>query len=169
MAERFTADLLFILIVLLIAALVGFLIGYLLRRPKKVPCPECPELEKEISDLKLKISQLESEAGKTAVFAFNPGKAKEILGFKVIEDDLKIVEGIGPKISDILKRRGITTWKALSGADPKLLKQYLLEDGGELYRINIPDTWPHQARLAHEGKWDELSILQKTLTGGKEV
>ena len=169
MAERFTADLLFILFVLLIAAVLGFLIGYLLRKPKQIPCPKCPELEKEISDLKLKIAKLESEAKKSAFFAFDAGKAKEILGFKVLENDLKIVEGIGPKISDILVKRGITTWKALSETDPVLIKNYLLEDGGELYRIHIPDTWPYQARLAHEGKWDELKTLQENLIGGRKT
>lgn len=169
MTERFTADLLFILFVLLVAALLGFLIGYLLRKPRQIPCPKCPDLEKEISALKQKILLLESEAKKSPVFAFNAGKAREILGVKIIEDDLKVVEGIGPKISDILVKRGIATWKALSESDPVTIKKYLLEDGGELYRIHVPDTWPHQAQLAHEGRWSELKLLQDSLLGGKEA
>ncbi len=167
MAERFTSDLLFILFVLIIAALLGFIIGYLLRKNKKVPCLKCPELEKEISHLKLQIAKLESEL--KPLFAFNAGQAKEILGFKVLENDLKIVEGIGPKISDILVKRGITTWKALSVAVPETIKNFLLEDGGELYRIHDPGTWPYQAKLAHEGKWDELKALQDNLIGGKKA
>jgi len=179
MAERFTADLLFIVFVLLIAALLGFLIGYFLRKSRK--CPKCPELEAEISSLKLslgkqeeentslklRIEQLLSEA-EASKLTFDAGKAKAILGFKIIENDLKIVEGIGPKISQILKNRGIDTWKALSETKPELIKEYLLQDGGERYRIHTPDTWPDQAKLAHEGKWDELKDLQDKLMGGRK-
>lgn len=167
MAERFTADLFFILFVLIIAALLGFLIGYLLRKNKKIPCPQCPELEKEVADLKLQIIALKSEARQQ--FFFDASKAREVFGFKVSEDDLKIVEGIGPKISDILVRRGISTWKALSEADPVIIKDYLLQDGGDQYRIHMPDTWPYQAKLAHEGRWDELKALQDNLIGGKKA
>ncbi len=169
MAERLFDEPLFAIFVLLIAALLGFLIGYLLRKPKEIPCPKCPELEKEINDLKMKVLALESEARKSSLFAFDAGKAKNVLGFKVLENDLKIVEGIGPKISDIFNKRGITTWKALSESDPVMLKKYLIEDGGELYRIHVPDTWPHQARLAFEGKWEELKELQEQLVGGKKA
>lgn len=193
MAERFSADLLFILFVLLVAALLGFLIGYLLGKLKK--CPRCPELDKEIEGLKLKAAKSEEEntalklkAGKLeeeitslklkigelvegakSKLSFDAGKAREILGFRVTEDDLKIVEGIGPKISEILKNRGIKTWKSLSETSPELIKEYLLQDGGERYRIHEPGTWPEQAKLAFEGKWNELKELQASLSGGRKV
>ncbi len=73
MAERFTADLLFIVIVLLIAALLGFLIGWLLERGrcKKLIALKDEEieglnarirkLEEEKKDLNLKISEIEQE------------------------------------------------------------------------------------------------------------
>jgi len=76
------------------------------------------------------------------------------------KDDLRIVLGIGPKISGILNNRGIVTWKQLSETDPVLINQYLLEDGGERYRIHNPSTWPYQAKLADEGKWEELKDFQ---------
>lgn len=167
MAERFTADLFFILFVLIIAALLGFLIGYLLRRNKKIPCLQCPDFEKEITDLKLQLAALKSEASQQ--FSFDATKARDVFGFRISENDLKIVEGIGPKISDILVRRGISTWKALSVADPMTIKDYLLQDGGDQYRIHVPDTWPYQAKLAYEGRWDELKALQDNLIGGKKA
>ena len=65
MAERFTADLLFILFVLLVAALLGFLIGYLLERGR---CRRrIAVLDEEIEGLKAKIRRLEEE--KTALDA----------------------------------------------------------------------------------------------------
>lgn len=57
MAERFTADLLFILFVLLIAALIGFLIGWYLERGR---CKKrIAVLDAEIESLKAKIQRLE--------------------------------------------------------------------------------------------------------------
>ena len=156
-----------LVLLLLLVALLGFLIGYLLRKNKKIPCLQCPELEKEVADLKQQLAALKSEARQQ--FFFDASKAREVFGFRVFENDLKIVEGIGPKISDILVRRGISTWKALSEADPVIIKDYLLQDGGEQYRIHIPDTWPYQSKLAHEGRWEELKALQDNLIGGKKA
>jgi hypothetical protein len=58
MSERFTSDLVFILIVLLIAALLGFLIGYFIRRYKHL---KCSQLEDEIAQLKLKLENCQQE------------------------------------------------------------------------------------------------------------
>ena len=33
--------------------------------------------------------------------------------------------------------------------------------------MHVPGTWPRQAGLAHEGKWEELSKWQDELDGGK--
>jgi predicted flap endonuclease-1-like 5' DNA nuclease len=176
MAERFTADLTFILLVLIIAAILGFLIGYYLRKSMK--CKKCIELEKENEAHKHRILKLEEEV--TALkfkiekllagdIKFDAAKAKKAMGYAIKLNDLEIVEGIGPKIAGILKDRGITTWKGLSEAFPGDILKYLIEDGGEQYRIHVPDTWPAQATLAAEGKWDELKALQDKLTGGKEA
>lgn len=59
MAERFTADLLFIVIVLLVAALLGFLIGYLLEKER---CRKRIALkDEEIEGLRVRIQKLEEE------------------------------------------------------------------------------------------------------------
>lgn len=168
MSECILINIWLLILLLLLACLIGFLIGYILLKKKKIPCPKCPELEKEIADLKLQIAKSREDT-KVGLFSFDATKAKEILGTKVIENDLKIVEGIGPKISEILIKRGITTWKALSESDPAVIKSYLLNDGGELYRIHVPDTWPYQAKLAYEGKWEELKALQENLIGGRKA
>ncbi|HNX65769.1 MAG TPA: helix-hairpin-helix domain-containing protein [Bacteroidales bacterium] len=176
MAERFTSDLLFILIVLIVAAGLGFLIGYLVRKSMK--CKKCIELEEENEAHKYKIAKLEEEvaASKFKIeklmageIEFDAAKAKAAMGKAIKLNDLEIVEGIGPKIAGILKSRGIATWEALAEATPDTILKYLIEDGGEQYRIHVPDTWPAQSRLAAQGKWEELKTLQDKLMGGKEV
>ena len=96
---------------------------------------------------------------------FNAGLAKAVLGKKIIADDLKVVEGIGPKISDLFNNEGITTWYQLSVASIEKC-QAVLDTGGKRYEIHNPSTWPQQAGLAFEGKWEELNTLQDRLDGG---
>lgn len=80
--------------------------------------------------------------------------------------DLKRVEGIGPKIEEILNNAGIYTFQQLAEADVERL-QAALADAGERYRLADPGSWPQQARLAAEDRWDELANLQQELKGGR--
>jgi len=96
---------------------------------------------------------------------FNAGLAKAVFGKKIIGDDLKVVEGIGPKISELFHTNGITTWYQLSQASIERCQQ-VLDTGGKRYEIHNPSTWPKQAGLAFEGKWEELNTLQDRLDGG---
>ena len=63
---------------------------------------------------------------------------------------------------------GITTWKELADSDTAKLQSILLS-GGDRFRMHDPSSWPTQAGLAAEGKWDELSDYQDFLNGGKAV
>jgi predicted flap endonuclease-1-like 5' DNA nuclease len=81
-------------------------------------------------------------------------------------DDLKLVEGIGPKISGLLQAAGITTFAQLADAEVSQLRQIILDAG---ITIADPTTWPEQAKLAAAGKWDELAVLQDNLKGGRVV
>lgn len=82
------------------------------------------------------------------------------------QDDLKAVEGIGPKIEELLHNAGIKTWLALSETSTDKIKS-ILDGGGPRFSLADPGTWPAQSKLAHEGKWDELQALQDALTRGK--
>lgn len=82
------------------------------------------------------------------------------------EDDLEIIEGIGPKISSILKEAGIFTFAQLAKEEPANLK-HILEKAG--LRLGDPTTWPEQAKLAAEGNLEGLQKLQETLKGGRLV
>lgn len=81
-------------------------------------------------------------------------------------DDLKIIEGIGPKIAELLNADGIVTFRDLSKTGVDKLKQ-ILDNAGSRYRMHDPTTWPQQAELAADGKMDELKELQNNLKGGK--
>jgi len=80
-------------------------------------------------------------------------------------DDLKAMEGIGPKIADLLSKEGINTWKELSKTAVNDL-QKILDKAGKRYQLADPATWPKQAALADEGRFDELSDYQDMLQGG---
>lgn len=81
-------------------------------------------------------------------------------------DDLKKIEGIGPKIAEILSEAGIKTFAELSKTDVEKIKE-ILEGAGSRYKMHDPTTWPQQAGLAATDKWDELKELQDNLKGGK--
>lgn len=90
--------------------------------------------------------------------AKTPAKSKK--------DDLKKIEGIGPKIATILTEAGIATFADLAAADPEKIREILLAQGPR-YQMHDPATWPQQAALAAAGKWDELQALQDSLKGGR--
>lgn len=101
----------------------------------------------------------------------NPSKvetlAMKLMGFRSNNpEDLKIVEGIGPKIEELLKNSGIKTWADLAAASLERI-QAVLDTAGDRYRLADPQTWPKQAGLAAEGKWAELKEYQNFLDGGK--
>lgn len=80
-------------------------------------------------------------------------------------DDLKKIEGIGPKIAGLLNEAGITTFAGLGKATEKKLAD-VLQEAGARFRLAKPKTWQEQAKLAADGKWDELKKLQDELKGG---
>lgn len=125
-------------------------------------------LEADLAERKTKSVKKKSIATNTApAFLFDAGIAKTVFGKKIKENDLKIVEGIGPKIEGLFNAAGITTWKDLSEAPTEKL-QAILDGGGENYAIHNPSTWGKQALLAYEGKWEELKAWKEGLRGGKE-
>ncbi len=81
-------------------------------------------------------------------------------------DDLKKVEGIGPKIASLLNDAGILTFASLASTDVEKIKEILVAAGNR-YKMHDPTTWPQQANLAADGKWDELKKWQDELDGGK--
>ncbi len=81
------------------------------------------------------------------------------------KDDLEIIEGIGPAIAKALNKAGITTFRQLSAASADKLQDILQSNK----LVATPVTWPQQARLAADGKMDELKKLQDELIGGRQA
>ncbi|UZO81608.1 50S ribosomal protein L21 [Aquimarina sp. ERC-38] len=79
-------------------------------------------------------------------------------------DDLKKIEGIGPKIAETLKQNGITTFEQLSQTEPSVIAGYIKEVRGN----HNPGSWPKQAKMAADGNWAELKVWQDTYKGGIE-
>ena len=80
-------------------------------------------------------------------------------------DNLTLIEGIGPVIQKVLYDNNITTFKKISQTPAYKIKEIL--DANDL-RQHSPKTWPKQAELAHNNRWDELRKWQDELMGGRE-
>lgn len=101
-----------------------------------------------------------------AAVAFDASGAKAVFGKKIKQDDLTLVEGIGPKIKELFHNHDVKTWAAL--ADCSVDKcQEVLSSGGKRFDMHKPGTWPAQAKMAALGQWQKLSDWQDELDGGK--
>lgn len=126
-------------------------------------------LEGEVTGLRFRLEKCESDMA-TSLAAAGGGMvlaAAAPISTPINPDDLKLVEGIGPKIEQLCNAIGVWTFDQLASTSVENL-QKMLQDGGPAYRTADPATWPHQAQLAAEGKWDELKTYQERLVGGKE-
>ncbi len=111
--------------------------------------------------------EVEEEAVETAVSEVPPTPITPEEPEEIIPDDLRKIEGIGPKIAGILNDDGIFTFAQLAAATVPHLEKVVREDAG--IRIAYPGTWPEQSQLAADEQWDELETLQDSLKGGRRV
>jgi len=124
-----------LLIYLLIAFVFGVMCGVLLTRKQKI-----------FSD-------------DEGVLRFLPAARREIM---IRRDNLKLIEGIGPKIEEQLNKYGILSFNDLAKASIATL-EVILKGNGERFAAHRPDSWPEQARLAESGDLESLGKLQKSL------
>ena len=81
--------------------------------------------------------------------------------------DFTKIEGIGPKISELLVNGGLKSYADLANAKSATLKG-ILSAAGNRYAIHDPSTWPKQSKLLEAGKLEELKKLQTKLKGGRK-
>ena len=151
-----------------ICALLGYLLGRLLGGNNNDDYKDrIAKLEADLEACEAsKSNMVSSFAATTAAVAFDAGAAKAVFGKTIKENDLTIVEGIGPKIQELFHNHDVRTWKALSECSVDKCQQ-VLDSGGERFAIHKPGTWPEQAKLAYEGQWSALLKWQDELDGGK--
>lgn len=124
------------------------------------------KVDETSSELKPEEQNTTDETSVKQVVEFDKNAAKTALGKTIKLDDLKVVEGIGPKIAELFNQAGITTWQKLADTSVDECKE-ILKDAGSRFTMHKPETWPEQSGLAADGKWQELAELQKQLKGGR--
>lgn len=155
------------LLVGLISALLGYLLGRLLGGGND-DSDRIARLEADLDACrKAKSTNVASSfAATTAAIAFDADAAKAVFGKKIKENDLTVVEGIGPKIQELFHNHNVNTWRGLSECSVDKC-QSVLDSGGDRFKIHNPGSWPAQAKMAAEGRWADLLKWQDELDGGK--
>jgi predicted flap endonuclease-1-like 5' DNA nuclease len=140
------------------------------------------ERDRQIGELRLRIEGIERDRAATIALrdeeirklrAAQPAvlnkAAASAAGFNVRGmDDLEVVEGIGPKIAELLNADGIHYFSELALASTARI-QGVLDRAGPNFRLARPDTWPQQAGLAAANRWAELRTLQDALNAGNRT
>ena len=95
--------------------------------------------------------------------------AAKAAGFKVKkkdgQDDFTVIEGIGPKINGLIHADNIHSYAELSETKVEVI-QDILDKAGPSYKLAKPGTWPKQAEMAANNRWDALKAWQDELDGG---
>jgi predicted flap endonuclease-1-like 5' DNA nuclease len=95
--------------------------------------------------------------------------AAALAGFSVKgDDDIIIIEGIGPKIAELFKNNGVSTFAQISTMSVPEMSA-ILDIGGPRFKLANPGSWAQQAKLAAENRWAELKVLQDALYAGVEA
>lgn len=174
-----------ILLMLLVAFILGWFMRHFFGKDKVVETNhnnewetkyngvqgEVSGLNTKISGLSADISGLKNSKSKLQLELDACRAEKENMSFASVvppadPDDLKKIEGIGPKIEEHLNNAGVYTWVQLAETKVSFI-QKVLDDAGPAYKVHNPGSWPEQSKMAAEGKWAELKIWQDELIGGK--
>ncbi len=129
------------------------------------PAAEAPVIEESKVETAPVVEEVKEEA--PAVEKVKEDVVTTVPSTSATPDDLKKIEGIGPKIAEHLNNGGINTFQELADAPVERLQE-ILDNAGPRYKMHNPATWPEQSTLAANGKWDELKELQDRLDGGRE-
>jgi len=81
-------------------------------------------------------------------------------------DDLKLIEGVGPKMEEALRNAGFKTFAKIATSNPDKLKAVLVKANSR-FGIAATESWPTQAKMATKGAFEELKAFQDTLNRGR--
>jgi predicted flap endonuclease-1-like 5' DNA nuclease len=114
-----------------------------------------PIINKDKEEAKLKLIDRLNNIATSKTIETDPSKY----------DDFIAIEGIGPKINELLHNSNIHTFETLAYTSTEDL-QRILDNAGHHFSMANPKTWPEQARLASEGDWERLRDYQDMLYSG---
>jgi len=171
LASNFWTTVLWLIIIILLILLVLYLVWLFTRKPRKedvgraeaAPTPAPAPPAEAVRPAAPAEAPVPAEAAVAPAGAPAPAEAVAAPA-EVPPDDLTRIEGIGPKVAKVLASIGITTFRALAEADYSRVKQALVDAG---WPYMDPASWMEQAKLAAEGRWEELALLQEKLKGGR--
>lgn len=127
------------------------------------PTPETVETKAPPVVAKATEVEVDVEATKEAV-----KKEKKVAKTKGdAADDLTKIEGVGPKAAEALANAGMDSFAKLAKGDAEKIKEVLTEASSRMAHLD-PTSWPKQAKMAADGKWDELKEWQDNVKGGVE-
>jgi predicted flap endonuclease-1-like 5' DNA nuclease len=149
-----------------LALLLGVIIGFTLRsvsaRRQVAAVRDETVDQRELERLRARVAELEAVGADRGVGS-RATMAAEVADVHptrhaVQLDDLTVIEGLGPGACELCHGIGILTWADLADTEVSLLRT-MLDDAGARYQIHDPSSWPAQARLLAEGRWDEFREL----------
>jgi predicted flap endonuclease-1-like 5' DNA nuclease len=166
------------ILMLVVSAILGYIIGYRSRRSEiegleadlaalEVDVEDCLKSKKIVAPMPDPVPEVRipEPVATPPLAVFAPPLA---MVAPVKPDDLKIVEGIGPKIEELLHNEGVLTYAQLAETAPERIKEILVAAGSR-FQMHDPTTWPDQSAMARDGKFDELKQWQDELNKGREA
>lgn len=129
--------------------------------PKAEPAPEADKAAAEPEKKAEAETAVEAEKKEEAAAPAPAAKTDEKAA------DLTKIEGIGPKAAEALTKAGINSYAELADAKPEDIKNILTEASSRMAHLD-PGSWPKQAKMAADGKWEELKAWQDKAKGGVE-
>ena len=135
--------------------------------PSKVEAPKVKAPKEEVAapvvveEKEEEVEEVKVEVPKKAA----PKKTTKASSDKA--DNLTKIEGIGPKAAEALANADMETFAKLSKAKADEIKEVLTAASSRMAHLD-PTSWPKQAKMAAEGKWDELKEWQDNTKGGVE-
>lgn len=143
-------------ILLLLLLIIGFVM-------QNEPGPPIPKRESKMYVTAASVNKAQAESKPEPKSEPVPEPETEAVA-KPEPDDLHKIEGIGPKVADLLNNAGILTFADLAETPVDRLKAVL--EAADYQYMN-PESWPQQAALAAKGDWEAFDQLTAELKGGR--
>ena len=144
---------------------------------------EIEERDTSIELMKEKLASLEkksagflaraeaAEAGMVKLEAEIEERAREAASQKTrirhMQDDLTKIDGIGPRVSAVLRSAGITSFSKLAEREPEEILEHLQVGKVRVPGTTDPSSWREQAKRAGEGDWEGLKAMQASIKEGR--